>query len=112
MHAAKKLFERLTKTEQNADILSKLEIYTFAHAMPEESLGKIHLESFVNEFDLICKVTSNNKSSGVGSTRCYLNQEGRGHLLNTHYLPAFKIGKFHTKQGVGSRLARYLSFVK
>jgi len=113
IHAAKKLLERLTKGEGAADILSKLEIYTFAYAVPKmSSFDAIHFESFINEYDLISKVASNNKLASSVNARRYINDEGRGHLLNAHYLPAFKIGKFHTKQGVGSRLARYLSFAK
>jgi len=113
MHAAKKLLERLTKGEHGAEILAKLEIYTFAYSAPEISLSDaIHLESFINEYDLISKVTSNNKLVGGVSSGRYINDEGRGHLLNAHYLPAFKTGKFHTKKGIGSRLARYLSLAK
>jgi len=113
IHAAKKLLERLTKGEHGTEILSKLEIYTFAYAVPEiSSFGTIYLESFINEYDLISKVASNNTLVGSVNSQCYINDDGRGHLLNTHYLPAFKKGKFHTRQGVGSRLARYLSSAK
>lgn len=113
MYAAKKLLERLTKEKGGAEILAKLEIYTFAYAAPElPAFEGIHFESFINEYDLISKVASNAKREENVGSQCYTNDEGRGHLLNTHYLPAFKVGKFHTKQGVGSRLARYLSFTK
>jgi len=113
MHAAKKLLERLAKGGGGADILSKLEVYTFAYAVPDAlSFAGIHFESFINEYDLISKVASSDKLTGGVDSRRYINNEGRGHLLNAHYLPAFKTGKFHTRQGVGSRLARYLSFAK
>jgi len=113
MQAAKKLLERLTKGEGGTEALSKLEVYTFAYSVPEASVFEdIHLESFINEYDLISRVASNSKQERRVSSQCYTNDEGRGHLLNTHYLPAFKVGKFHAKQGVGSRLASYLSFTK
>jgi pimeloyl-ACP methyl ester carboxylesterase len=113
MYAAKKLHERLKKVEGDSEILSKLEIYTFGYAASEKSLfGDIYFESFINQYDLISKVASNNSLPDGGSPRQYIHDEGRGHLLNAHYLSAFKTGKFHTKQGVGSRLARYLSSAK
>lgn len=112
-YAAKKLYESLMKREQGAELLSKLEIYTFAYTKPlQASLGPIHIESFMNEFDLVGKVTSDSKQAQGDKAKCYVNEAGRGHLLNAHYLPAFKAGKFHAKQGVGSRLARYLSAIK
>jgi pimeloyl-ACP methyl ester carboxylesterase len=113
MYAAKKLHDRLKKVEGGSEMLSKLEVYTFGYASIEKSLkGSIHIESFVNEFDLMSKLASNTKCADGDSSTQYIRDEGRGHLLNAHYLPAFKAGKFHTKQGVGSRLARYLSFAK
>lgn len=113
IYAAKKLLECLTKRKQGTELLSKLEIYTFAYAKPAKpTLDAIHIESFINEYDLISKVASTNRLAGDDNSRCYSNDEGRGHLLNAHYLPAFKAGKFHTKQGVGSRLSRYLSSSK
>jgi len=110
LHALKKLLERLNKNEQSAEIFSKLEIYTFAYALPEKVLPKsIHAESFLNQFDLISRIAASGDLNKSPQIQCYINDEGRGHLLNSHYLPSFKAGKFHTKQGVGSRLARYLS---
>jgi len=109
-HAVKKLLERLAKNEQASDMLSKLELYTFAYIMPDVSLPEnMHAECFVNHFDLISKINPHGKLNAQAPIQCFVHEGGRGHLLNSHYLPSFKTGKFHTKQGVGSRLTQYLS---
>ena len=112
MYAARKLRERLIKNPQDSTLLAKLEVYTFAYSPSNNpALGGIHFESFMNEYDLVSKVASG-QALADNDAPCYINDDGRGCLLNAHYLPAFKAGKFHSSQGLGSRLAGYLSFTQ
>jgi len=106
--AAAKLVERIKQKPSGKALLSKLEIYTFGSAelCPELS-NDIYVEHFANRDDLIVRVRVFSKEN-PNNAELFVYDQGRGHLLNSHYLPYFKAGKFHRKHGLGSRLSTYL----
>lgn len=107
-HAIDKLAERLRKAGRDLSLLSKLELYTFGAACTDRTLpSEVYAEHFANAHDVIANVGIL-ASEDVPGEQVYVYRQGHGHLLNAHYLPDFKLGKYHGRQGRGSRLSTYL----
>ena len=107
-HAIDKLAERLRKAGRDLSLLGKLELYTFGAACTDRTLpAEVYAEHFANAHDVIANVGIL-ASEEVAGDQVFVSRQGRGHLLNAHYLPDFKLGKYHGRQGRGSRLSTYL----
>lgn len=107
-HAIDKLAERLRKAGRDLSLLRRLEFYTFGAAYSDRALPEeVYAEHFANAHDVIANVGILACGNVVGE-QVFVAREGRGHLLNAHYLPDFKLGRYHGRQGRGSRLSSYL----
>jgi hypothetical protein len=111
MHAIERLAERLRKSGRDEDLLARLEFYSFGagssdHVLPEA----VYAEHFANAHDVIANVGIL-ASDTIDGNQVFVNRKGYGHLFNAHYLHDFKLGKYHGRQGRGSRLATYLRSV-
>ncbi len=108
IHAMERLAERLRKSGRDEGMLEKLEFYSFGMASCEHTLpDAVYAEHFANAHDVIANLGIL-ASDQLNGEQVFVNRSGCGHLLNAHYLPDFKLGKYHGRQRRGSRLATYL----
>jgi len=114
--------KELVNTYSNNDILTKLEVYTFASAADEmkadENLSKKHnrlvpyIEHYANTMDFVAKMgicQRLDKSGDIMDGELYTLRK-KGHLLNAHYLSEFQhINYSSNRFGTASRLYGYLN---
>lgn len=99
------LRSRLQETDDEA-LLERLEYYTFASAATEFQVPEVYSEHFFHTDDYVAQI-------GVAGYREHYTGElfecaGSGHLINCHYLPVLRAGKFKSRHRAVSRLLGYV----
>lgn len=96
-----KLATRLSGSR--AQLLKKLEVYTFASAATELDLPQVYAEHFIHDRDYVARIgVAGNRDRFSGRV---FHNDASGHLLNAHYLKYFTEGKFVSEDGQPSLLA-------
>lgn len=99
------LIEHLKDFGLTQEQFQYLEVYTFAGAQDEMEDHAAHSEHFANEKDFVARIGIMRRDAHIAGPT-YVRKSATGHLLNQHYLNAFRNGLYCNGE---SRLFSYLA---